>query len=149
MTAYEKIIAYFEDNKETFYECLEELDGLNGFLGDDRIYYMDELNELYCGDIEEALRRAYYGHDGETWSYTRTGEKEYGAFCPNREFFGFNGYGNLVSYDTKDNYMDFLYTETIEEMQERRSDIWTINHTEELAKLFDEAEKENEQEADA
>lgn len=143
MTAYEKIIAFFEDDPETFADCLEDLDGWNGFLGDDRIYRMEELQELYEGDVENALLRAYYGHDGETWTLKENGEKEYGAFCPNREYFYFNGYGNLVSLDKRD-YSDKLDEWTIDAMIENRSHLWTIKDNAELSELFDEYEQEQE-----
>lgn len=42
---YEKIKAYFEENEEIFNACIEELDSYNGYLGDDRYYPMDELDE--------------------------------------------------------------------------------------------------------
>ncbi len=142
MTACEKIIAFFENNMELFADCVEELDGYDGFLGDDRLYRMDELNELYT-DVEEALRRAYYGHDGETWTVKENGEKEYGAFCPNREYFGFNGYGNFVSYDTRD-YSDRLDEYAIDDLYEHRAHIWAIKENEELSELFDEYEQEQE-----
>lgn len=142
MTAYEKIIAFFDDDMELFADCVEELDGCDGFLGDDRLYRMDELNDLYT-DVEEALRSAYYGYDAETWTVKENGEKEYGAFCPNREYFGFNGYGNLVSYDTRD-YSDLLDEEAIDDLLEHRAHIWAIKDNAELSELFDEYEQEQE-----
>ena len=37
------IIKLFTENEELFNNCIEELDGYNGYLGDDRYYSMDEL----------------------------------------------------------------------------------------------------------
>lgn len=67
-TIIEKIIDFFKENEELFNSCIEELDGYNGFLGDNRYYPMEELNELYR-DTEplEMLYRVFYGRDDDTW----------------------------------------------------------------------------------
>ena len=134
------IINYFQDNENIFGACIEELDAYNGYLGDDRYYCMDELNDLYH-DAEplELLQRAFYGYDADSWTTDSSGNKEYGAFNPNREYFTYNGYGNLVSADYKDQSA-FLDEYTIEEMSENRRYIDTIEGYDELAALFDELE---------
>ena len=106
--AIEMIINYFQENEEEFNTLIEELDSYNGYLGDDRYYNMEDLDEFYSGvEASEVLRRAFYGHYAETWHTDSHGEKEYGAFNPNRDYFYYNGYGNLVSADYKD-YSDKL-----------------------------------------
>lgn len=136
-TIINKIIAYFEENEELFNSCIEELDSYTGYLCGDRYYNMDELGDL-CADTDpvELLRRAFYGHDAETWYTDSHGNKEYGAFNPNREYFTFNGYGNLVSADYKD-YSGHLDTYAIESMFENRSYIDSIEEDEDLSALFD------------
>lgn len=137
----EKIIAYFEENEEIFNQCIEELDSYNGYLCDDRYYSMDELDEFYNGtDPLEILRRAYYGRDDDTWHTDASGNKIYGEFNPNREYFYYNGYGNLVSSDYKD-YSDKLDNYVIESMSENRCYIDTIDSDDELRELFDELEE--------
>lgn len=141
-----KIIAYFEENEDTFNECIEELDGYNGYLGDDRYYSMDELNDLYIGvEPIEILQRAYFGQDNDTWHTDASGNKIYGEFNPNRDYFTFNGYGNLVSSDYKD-YTHKLDEYFVEALLENRSYIDTIENDDELSELFDELENENENE---
>lgn len=146
------IIEWFEDNEDVFNECIEDLDSYNGYLGDDRYYSMDELSELYSGvDPVELLNRAYFGHDAETWYTDSHGEKEYGPFNPNREYFTFNGYGNLVSANYKD-YSAFLDKYAVESMEENRRYIYGIDNDPDLRELFDalendEEEDEEEQEA--
>ena len=96
--AINKIIDYYTENEDDFISDIEELDGWNGYLGDDRYYNMDELDDFFRDqEPTEILFRAFYGHDANT--------KE--EFNPNREFFQFNAYGNLVSSDYKD-YFDRL-----------------------------------------
>ena len=140
------IIEYFENNEDLFNDCMEELDSYNGYLGDDRYYSMDELDELHNGiEPSELLRRAFFGYDEETYTTDRDGNKTYGAFNPNREYFRYNGYGNLVSADYKD-YSGMLEPFAIEVMRENRDYIDSIDDNEELTALFDELEAAAEEE---
>lgn len=135
------IIKYFEENEDIFNDCIDELDEYNGYLNDNRYYPMDELNEFYTGtEPSEILLRAFYGYDSETYITDGSGNKEYGQFNPNREYFTYNGYGNLVSADYKD-YSAYLDAFTVEVMSENRDYIDTIEDNEELAELFDELEQ--------
>ena len=146
-TTIKKIIDYFNNNEDLFNSCMEELDSYNGYLGDDRYYSMDELDEFYNGtEPLEILRRAYYGRDDDTYTTDSNGNKTYGEFNPNRDYFYYNGYGNLVSSDYKD-YTAHLDEYAIEAMSENRSYIDTIADDDELTALFDELEQdENEEE---
>lgn len=141
-----KIIAYFENNEELFNSCIEELDSYNGYLGDSRYYEMELLNEFYTGtDPIEILQRAYFGRDDDSWHTDSRGKKEYSEFNPNRDYFYYNGYGNLISSDYKD-YSAHLDHYAIEDMSENRQYIDSIEGDEELAALFDELENEEETE---
>ena len=142
----EKIIEYFEENEETFNNCIEELDSYNGYLGDNRYYEMEMLNDLYNGvDPLELLNRAYFGRDDDTWHTDSRGDKIYGEFNPNREYFYYDGYGNLVSASYKD-YSAHLDGWAIEAMSENRRYIDSIEYDDELAALFDELEQDEESE---
>ena len=135
------IIEYFEGNEELFNTCIEELDGYNGYLGDDRYYEMEYISEFYNGvEPLELLRRAYFGRDDDTWTTDGGGNKTYGEFNPNRDYFYYNGYGNLVSSDYKD-YSHKLDNYVIESMSENRQYIDSIEEDEELAALFDKLEE--------
>lgn len=135
------IIEFFEENEEIFNACMEELDSYNGYLGDDRYYCMEELDELYSDTKPiDLLYRTFYGHDDDTWTTDASGNKTYGEFNPNRTYFYYNGYGNLVSSDYKD-YTGRLDHYAVEEMSENRDYINTIKDNEELTSLFDELEK--------
>ena len=135
------IIEFFKENEEVFNDCIEELDGYNGYLGDDRYFSMDEFDELHYGtEPSELLRRAFFGRDEETYITDKDGNKTYGAFNPNRDFFRYNAYGNLLSADYKD-YSGQLDKYAVESMSENRNYIDTIEYNEELAELFDELEQ--------
>jgi hypothetical protein len=101
-----QLMELFEQDEQLFNAAIEELDSYNGYLGDNRYYSMDELNEFYSGtEPLELLRRTYFGRDDDTWTTDSSGNKTYGEFNPNREYFTCNGYGNLVS----SNYKDYSY----------------------------------------
>lgn len=141
----EKIIEYFKENEEVFNQCAEELDNYNGYLGDNRYYSMDELNDFYRDtDPIELLQRAYYGYDADTYTTDGNGNREHGEFNPNRDYFKYNGYGNLVSTDYPD-YSDMLDKYIIDDMLENRQWIDTIDENPELSELFDELENAEEQ----
>ena len=134
------IIAFFRDNESVFCDAIEELDSYNGYLGDNRYFSMDELNELHNGTEPSVLLcRAFFGYDEETCTTDRYGNKTYGAFNPNRDYFRYNGYGNLVSADYKD-YSGQLDEYAVQEMSENRAEINAIDDEPELAALFDELE---------
>lgn len=127
---------YFKENEDVFNDCIESLDSYNGYLGDDRYYSMDELDELYSGEsATEILQRAFYGYDEDTST-----EESHTEFNPNRDYFRFNGYGNLVSANYKD-YSAQLDHWAIESMAENRSYIDPIDEDETLSRLFDEYEE--------
>ena len=144
MKTTEKIITYFKEHEELFNDCIEELDSYNGYLGDDRYYCMDELDELYNStEPSEILRRAYYGRDDDTYTTDASGNRTYGEFNPNREYFYLNGYGNLVSSNYKD-YSAHLDEWVIEAMSKNRYYIDSIDVDAELSELFDQLENEQE-----
>ncbi len=116
-----QLLELFEGNEELFNETIEELDNYNGFLGDNRYYEMDTLSDFYCGtDPIELLNRAYFGYDADTWHTDSSGTKIYGAFNPNREYFTYNGYGNLVSTNYKDYsaHLDNYFIDSLIENQD-------------------------------
>ena len=139
------IIQYFKENEDIFNDCMEELDAYNGYLGDNRYYNMEELNDIYSGqEPQEILFRAFYGFDDDSWHTDSSGNKEYGAFNPNREYFYFNGYGNLVSSNYKD-YSGNLDGYAVEAMSENRNYIDSIENDDILTGLFDELEEAEEE----
>lgn len=134
-----EIVSWFEDNNDAFTACIESLDAWNGFLGDDRFYLMEEINELYPNALD-AMTRAYYGHDGECYSTDERGEKHYAEFCPNRDYFTFDGYGNFVSYDAPD-YSDKIDSYAVNELYDNRSRVTEIEDYLDLSILFDELDE--------
>ena len=118
-TINEKLHKFFKNNLDEFVSAIEELDSYNGYLDNNRLYEMKMLDEFYQGQsATEILRRAFYGHD------ERDGEKS--EFNPNRKYFYFNGYGNLVSVDEngkEDYYKDFLSKYCVEQIIENAENL--------------------------
>ena len=131
-------IAFFDTNDEAFIETIEDLDGYNGCLGDDRIDPMEYINELYTSDPLEALTRAFYGYDGDSEYTDDDGTTHREAFNPNKKFFYYSGYGNLVSTDYKD-YSDKLDEDFIQALYDHMND---INLPEEIVDLFNQLDSE-------
>ena len=104
--AIKAIVNYFNENESEFNTLIETADSYDGYLGDNRYYPMEDINEIYRDtDADEILTRAFYGHDEDCYTTDSHGERHYDAFNPNRDYFGYNGYGNLISTD----YPDYSY----------------------------------------
>lgn len=134
--AIDTIRKYFEENEAEFNETIQELDGYNGILGDDRYYPMEYLDELYAETApSELLARVFYGHDADT-SDTQNGR--YSEFNPNREYFTYNGYGNLVSSDYVD-YSAHLDDYFVSDLIDHADDIYCI--PDEVKEIIDNIEE--------
>lgn len=135
------IIEFFKENEEVFNDCVEELDGYNGYLGDSRWEDMDMLPDIVdASDPVRLLNMAYFGDDLDSWHEDKNGQRHYDSFNPNRAYFRFNGYGNLESTNGKD-YSDHMDGYAIKAMNENRAYIDTIEDNEDLSALFDELEE--------
>lgn len=119
------IIEYFEANGDIFNDCINELDDWNGYLGDDRMYPMEEFDDFFHND--NPMRLMYIAF--------------YGNFNPNHNYFYFNGYGNLMSSDYLD-YSDRLDKYFVDDLLENRGRVYSIDDNDELSALFDELEAE-------
>lgn len=114
------LLDYFKNNEDEFNQTIEELDSYNGYLGEDRYYDMEMLDEFYQGvDALEILQRTFYGGDDDTKD--QNGIR--GEFNPNRAYFYYNGYGNLCSTDYKD-YSCHLDMYFIEELLDNANNLY-------------------------
>lgn len=127
----------FEEDTELFNDTIEELDSYNGYLGDDRYYFMDEIDELLSNyNITDILLSAFFGYNQDEYTTDAYGEKHYGSFNPNCDYFKFNGYGNLISAWDKD-YSNYLDDYFIDSLLENRS---YLNIDADVKALLDELE---------
>ncbi len=131
------LLNYFEENKMAFINAIEELDNYSGYLGDDRFYPMDELDELVSNSSPlEIIELAFYGYD------STNSERE--EFNPNRAYFRFNGYGNLESNDFLD-YSDHLNNYFIDALIDDYCDLYLDN---EIVEMIEEIEMFEEMDED-
>lgn len=138
-TINEQLKELFENDEELFNSTIEELDNYNGYLNDNRYYSMSELPELLYGkDPIDLLNTAYFGKDEESWHTDSSGNKIYDSFNPNREYFTFNGYGNLVSADYKD-YSYLLDDYFIEALIDNKDNLYLDN---EILEIIEGAEED-------
>ena len=136
----DRLIELFTDEEDVFNEAIEDLDSYNGYLGDDRYYNMAyDFDEIVSGwTPSEAIQRAFYGYDED--SYDRTSGQYKESFNPNAKYFRFNGYGNLV-YTNYKGYSSFLDRYTVREMLDANLDVFNNgDEFEELAKAWNNAE---------
>ena len=132
----EKLLEYYKENKEDFANDIEELDDWTGCLYDDKIYPMGDLNEFFSNEKpDEIIRRAFYGYDEPI-----NENEQRQPFNPNREFFYFNGCGNLVSIGEKD-YSDYLDIAFIQDIIDNRYNLSLSNGAEDI---IDDYEDEDE-----
>lgn len=136
-----EIKALFTENEDLFNDVIEELDNWNGYLGDDRYYMMSDFDELHTGlSPMEVLQRTFYGGDDDT----KDAQGRRGKFNPNREYFYYNGYGNLCSTDYKD-YSAHLDDYFVDEVIENFGHIWTdSDELKQLVEAYEEAEANEE-----
>lgn len=124
------LLEYFENNEDALNDLLNDLDAENGFLGDNAIYEMELLPDIVGNrSIFDLLNMAYFG--GDDWNKN-------GSFNPNRDYFYFNGYGNLVSTDRRD-YSFLLNEYFIKAVAENKDFLYTFDGLpEEIKALFEE-----------
>lgn len=141
----EELKDLFEEDNTLFNETIEELDSYNGYLGDDRYYFMEEIDELLSDyNVTDILYRVFCGYNQDAYITDDYGEKHYGSFNPNCDYFKFNGYGNLVSARDKD-YSDYLNDYFIDSLLENRS---YLNIDADIEALLDELENAEQGEED-
>lgn len=129
-TLAEILLNYYQEHEDDFNHDIEELDCWNGILG-------DELDELYQGKkATEILSRAYFGHDDDSW-HEENGERVYGEFNPNRDYFYFNGYGNLVSTDERD-YSDYIDLDYVQDIIDNECNLDLSDGAQEIIDNYDE-----------
>lgn len=124
-----------ESDSDVLTELVETFVSYNGLFADDEVIPMDMLDEYFVGvKPSEFLPRVFYGHDADT-----SCEGNYTEFNPNREYFYFNGYGNLVSTDYKD--YSHLVTDCVRNIE-------TLDYSDlptDIRDLFDEYDADDEE----
>ena len=136
MKLVEKLLAYYNENTEDFNTDIEELNNWNGCLYDDKVYSMDELDDVLQNiSPSNILYSAFYGYD----KYYKNSEQPI-PFNPNRNYFYFNGYGNLVSIDEKD-YSDYLDNNFVQEIIDNRYNLSLSSGAEDIIDNYEDEDE--------
>jgi hypothetical protein len=129
----ETLLNYYCEHDDDFNHDIEELDDWKGCLGDGRIEPMYMLDEFYKNkDSTEILRNAFFEYDN---AYSKSEQRE--TFNPNRKYFYFNGYGNLVSTDERE-YNDYLYVDYIQDIIDNEHHLFLSDGAQEIIDDYDE-----------
>lgn len=137
MTLQLELLEYYKKNTEDFNSDIEELDSWMGYLGDGRVVPMEELDDYYQGvDPSEIVRRAFFGFDEP---HAKSDIKA--SFNPNRDYFYFSGYGNLVSTDESD-YSDYLDEDFVQEIIDNETDLSLSDGAQEILDKYEDQDEE-------
>lgn len=141
MTLKQELLNYYKVNTEDFIHDIEALDDYNGYLCDDRVIPMEELDDCYEGfDPLTLLRLAFYGYDDDDSTLENKA-----PFNPNRDYFYINGLGNLVSIDQQD-YSDYLDEDFVEEIIENIQNLTLSDGAQDIIEDYEEENEENDME---
>lgn len=129
----EEIENYLSENTDKALSLFNQMVSEDGTGQDDEVYSMNDFDEI-CGHWSglDLINRAFYGGDDDT----EDANGIRGDFNPNRSYFYFDGYGNLVSTDYPDNHLYYI-DEIIDHVANNRDYYWIDS---ELEELFDELE---------
>lgn len=132
----EELKEYFLDNPYVLTAILNEFDSYDGYLNDARFYPMDDIAEYVGNNPEEVLEKAFYGRDLDSYDKERD---RYGRFNPNRDYFRFDGYGNLESTNYED-YTDLIDDYFLDKIIEEAEDWDEIKDNDDIQEILKEVE---------
>lgn len=125
------MIDYWKAHNESFSRVCEELDSWDGFLGDNRVYPMGELDDL-LGDKKssEVLQMV----DTDNFNY-------------NDDYFYYDIYG-IRSTNEKEYFNDVNYSEVFEKLTDNYGQIFDYRYGNAYCILFNDVDNINSQDED-
>ena len=139
MTLQQELLNYYKGNSEDFADDIEELDSWNDCLYEDKIFSMDELDEVLQNiNPSDILRMALFGHDESHGNLIKS------SFNLNRDYFHYNGFGNLVSTDERD-YSDYLNDYFVQEIIDNKSHLVLSKGAQEIIDNYEDEEGNEEE----
>lgn len=104
-----RMIDYWKAHNDSFSRVCEELDSWDGFLGDDRIYFMDELDDLLGGkkpsEVLQIVDTSNFDYSDDYFYYNvygirSTNEKDYSNYVDYSDVFEklIDDYGKIFNY---------------------------------------------------
>ena len=121
-----KMENYWENHNNSFSQVCEDLDSYDIFLGDSRVYSMDELDD-YLGDKKPSEVLQMVDSD----------------FNYNDNYFYFDGCGFICSTNEKEYYNDVDYSDVFEKLADDYGHIFSRNYGHAYFELFDDVDSIN------
>ena len=115
-----RMIDYWKAHNDSFSRVCEDLDSYDGFLGDNRLYPMDEFDDL-LGDKKPSEVVSMIDSDD---------------FCYWDNYFWWDAYG-LHSTDEKEYFNDFDYSDVFEKLIDDYGKIFNYHYGRAYYELFD------------
>ena len=114
-----KMTEYWKAHNDSFSRVCEELDSWDGFLGDDRIYFMDELDDLLCdrkpSEVLQMVDTANFDYSDGYFYYNiygirSTNEKDYYDYVDYSDVFEklIDNYGQVFSHSYGSAYYELF-----------------------------------------
>ena len=125
------MIDYWESHNDSFSQVCEELDSYDGFLGDNRLYSMDELDDLLCGKKPSEVLQMV---DTDNFNY-------------NDDFFYYDE-NRICSIDEKDYYNYVDYSEVFKKLIDDYDKIFNYRYGHAYYELFNDINNINSQDED-
>ena len=124
----DRMINYWLNHNNSFSNVCEALDLYDGFLGDNRVCPMDELDELLEGYKPSEIIRMV---DDD--------------FNSSDNYFYYDGCGHICSIDEKEYYLDFNYSDVFDELVDNYNNIFSHSYGSTYYKLFNDVDNINSQ----
>ena len=115
-----KMENYWENHNDSFSQVCEDLDSYDGFLEDNRVYSMDELDELLEGYKPSDIIRMV--------------DNDFNYFD---NYFYYDGCGRLCSTDEKKYYDYFDYSDVFEKLIDDYNHVFTTRYGHAYHELFE------------
>ena len=128
----EKMRDYWKSHNDSFSRVCEELDSYDGFLGDNRCYPMDELDDLLCGKKPSEVIQMV---DTDNFNH-------------NDDYFYYDGDDHLCSTDEKEYFNDFDYSEVFEKLIDDYGKIFNYRYGNAYYELFNDIDNIDSQDED-
>ena len=123
-----RMTEYWENHNDSFSQVCEDLDSYDGFLGDSRVYSMDELDELLEGYKPSEIIRMV---DSD--------------FNYSDNYFYYDGCGHICSTDEKEYYNDFFYSDVFEKLADNYGKLFSYRYGNDYLILFNDVDNINSQ----
>ena len=123
-----RMVGYWKAHNDSFSRVCEDLDSYDGFLDDDRLYPMDELDDLlYDKKPSEVLQMV----DTDNFNY-------------NDDYFYYDIYG-IRSTNEKEYYNDVDYSDVFEELVDNYGKLFNYRYGNAYCILFNDVDNINSQ----